>query len=80
MHHAANLQARKFSDIQPITQFELAGTVFGFIGFAVIKPNNFGLNDITHEELDALIHFWRVIGYTLGVEDRCDNPIEFHIM
>ncbi|KAI4468970.1 ER-bound oxygenase [Holotrichia oblita] len=70
MHHSANSQARKIPDMPRITQLELAGTIFGFIGFAIIRPECFGLTALTDEDYDSLVHFWRVIGHLLGVEDR----------
>lgn len=70
MHHSANLQAGKVADIPQITQLELACTVFGFIGFAIVRPEAFGMTTLTDSDLESLIHFWKVIGYLLGVEDR----------
>lgn len=70
MHHAANLIASRHPGVQQITQLELAATVTGFIGYAIVKPECFGLSSMTDEDCEALIHFWRVIGYLLGVHDR----------
>ncbi|GJQ82406.1 hypothetical protein Trydic_g11822 [Trypoxylus dichotomus] len=70
MHRGANAQAGKVPGMPQITQLELAGTVFGFIGYAVTRPQSFGLDSLTNTELEALMHFWRVIGYMLGVDDK----------
>ncbi|KAK9679330.1 ER-bound oxygenase mpaB/B'/Rubber oxygenase, catalytic domain [Popillia japonica] len=70
MHHSANLQAKKIRDMPRITQMELAGTIFGFRGFAIIRPECFGLTSLTDQDCSNLLHFWRVIGYLLGVDDR----------
>ncbi|KRT84527.1 hypothetical protein AMK59_1142, partial [Oryctes borbonicus] len=70
MHHSANLAADRVPNVLTITQRELAITVHGFIGFAITHPEWFGLQDLTDEELEATVHFWRVICYVLGVDDR----------
>ncbi|GJQ82410.1 hypothetical protein Trydic_g11825 [Trypoxylus dichotomus] len=70
MHHTASSKAAKVPNMSPISQRELAGTVYGFIGFVITKPQYFGLQDLTDDDLEAIVHFWRVICYLLGVDDR----------
>ncbi|XP_069356858.1 uncharacterized protein [Maniola hyperantus] len=62
---AANLQ-----DKGVLSQRDLALTQFGFIGFSVLKPNKFGIRQLEEGDWEAYNHFWRVIGHTIGLEDR----------
>lgn len=48
----------------------MALTQFGFIGYALARPNEIGVYKATREELEGLIHIWKVVGYILGVEDK----------
>lgn len=52
-----------------ISQLDMALTQFGFMGFTLLCADYLGVatND---EELDGLLHFWRVIGRMLGTEER----------
>lgn len=42
---------------------------FGFMGFTLLAGDYLGVNN-SSEELEGLIHFWRVIGNMLGMEDK----------
>lgn len=53
-----------------ITQKDMALTQFGFMGYALARPKEIGIYNATREELESLIHIWRVVGYILGMEDR----------
>lgn len=48
----------------------MAGTQFAFMGLIVAYPEKFGLGKATVEEMEGFIHFWRCIGYLLGIEDH----------
>lgn len=48
----------------------MALTQFGFMGYVIVKGPQIGIHNATHEELEGLIHLWRVVGYILGIEDR----------
>jgi len=52
-----------------ISQYDMLITQFAFIGLAVLMPKKFGI-DWDDNELDCVLHFWRLIGYLLGVEDE----------
>ena len=45
-------------------------TQFAFMGLAILYPEKFGMRKATDHELEGFIHFWRCIGYLLGIEDR----------
>ena len=61
----------KFPNIRrkKLTQGEMCGTQFGFVGLVILHPKFFGIH-ATDEDLEAFCHTWRVIGYLLGIEDE----------
>ncbi|OXU29678.1 hypothetical protein TSAR_007864 [Trichomalopsis sarcophagae] len=52
-----------------ISQLDMALTQFGFIGFTLISGDTLGVH-MSDEELHGLVHFWRVIGHMLGMDER----------
>ena len=52
-----------------ISQTDMALTQYGFMGFITLKANLLGLNATDDDFLTAIVHFWRVIGYMLGIKD-----------
>lgn len=40
------------------------------MGYALTHPEFLGLYGAREEDLEAFVHFWRVIGSLLGIEDR----------
>nr|XP_018909452.1 PREDICTED: uncharacterized protein LOC109038734 [Bemisia tabaci] len=61
-----------------ISQRDMAFTQFGFMGFSLLKFDILGLVG-TPEEIEGFIHFWRTIGYLLGISDEynlCGGSIE----
>lgn len=58
-----------------ISQRDMALTQFAFFGLIVLYPAKIGIH-CSREDLECLIHFWRGIGYLLGIDDRfnvCDG-------
>lgn len=53
-----------------INQRDMALTQFGFLGYALSKPAGLGLPANNDHLMEALNHFWRVIGSMLGIEDE----------
>jgi hypothetical protein len=45
-------------------------TQFGFFGFALQNPRYFALTNESDENWEGLLHFWRTIGYLLGIDER----------
>ena len=69
MHlYASNASIRR--QIGCITQNELSFTVFGFMGYALVKPHLLAIRCDKTEDRDGFIHFWAVITCLLGVEDQ----------
>jgi hypothetical protein len=52
-----------------VNQFTLAVTQFGFIGFLVLNPESVFVYDGSEGDLQAFLHLWAIIGYTLGIDD-----------
>lgn len=52
-----------------ISQFDMALTQFGFIGFTLLCSDELGII-LTDKEFESLVHFWRVIGALLNTEER----------
>lgn len=77
MHVVVNRRSTK-AGVGIISQKDMAVTQFLFMGFHVLMPREFGLV-ASHEQFEALSHFWRVIGFMLGTEDRfnaCGETLE----
>ncbi|KAG8201805.1 hypothetical protein JTE90_027286 [Oedothorax gibbosus] len=53
----------------PVSQYDMALTQFSFVGLIFLYPKHVGMH-CSREDLECLIHFWRGIGYLLGMEDR----------
>lgn len=57
--------------ITHISQYDIMITQFAFIGLIVLHPNQMGLlSDFERSDLQALVDFWRLIGFYLGVGDK----------
>uniref|UniRef100_A0A2M4A901 ER-bound oxygenase mpaB/mpaB'/Rubber oxygenase catalytic domain-containing protein n=1 Tax=Anopheles triannulatus TaxID=58253 RepID=A0A2M4A901_9DIPT len=71
MHLGASRSATK-RQLGFISQPEMALTTFGFMGFPLVRPHLLGIRYDNREDREAFIHLWAVIGYMLGVHDRCN--------
>lgn len=67
--HYYSSQKTKKMGIGIISQKDMALTQFAFMGFFVLKPKELGLQ-YEEKDLDAFCHFWRVLGYMLGIKDE----------
>lgn len=75
---AAKMSTRK-DGLVYVSQWDMAVTQWAFVGPMVLFPTRVGLHGCSSEEYEALIHFWRTIGYLLGIEDQynlCDGTYE----
>ncbi|XP_070160410.1 uncharacterized protein [Polyergus mexicanus] len=60
------------------TQLDMALAQFGFIGYTMISGEYLGVKT-TPEELEGVVHLWRVIGSMLGMDDKfnlCTGTVE----
>lgn len=71
MHaRVANKMAQLNDGVVYVSQWEMAVTQWAFVGPMVLFRSKVGLHSCTEEQYESLIHFWRVIGYLLGMEDQ----------
>lgn len=52
-----------------VSQKDMSLTQFGFIGLILLKKKELGIVGTKEDEM-ALVHFWRTIGYMLGIHDK----------
>lgn len=52
-----------------ISQKDMSLTLFAFMGFHLLMSDKFGIVG-SRKQFEAFNHFWRVIGYMLGVHDK----------
>ncbi|XP_011167497.2 uncharacterized protein LOC105201244 [Solenopsis invicta] len=60
------------------TQYDMTLAQFGFIGYTIVSQEYLGIKT-TPEEMEGVVHLWRVIGSMLGMEDRfnlCSGTVE----
>lgn len=68
-HVRMSRHCEKAGQVGMISQKDMALTQFGFIGFILIKGSKLGMKFSDKNE-EGFVHFWRVIGYMIGIEDR----------
>ncbi|KAH6924846.1 hypothetical protein HPB50_025723 [Hyalomma asiaticum] len=51
-----------------LSQLDMAVTQFAFVGLVVLYPRQLGLF-LSEPELECVLHFWRCVGYKLGMAD-----------
>jgi len=68
-HCTANRVPNKSRPGPSITQKDMSLTQFGFMGLLLLKKKELAIIG-TEEDERAIIHFWRTIGYMLGIQDK----------
>lgn len=53
-----------------VNQSSLAITQFGFMGFGLLMPEKLGIKIKDPKDVEGFVHFWRAIGYLVGVDDQ----------
>lgn len=53
-----------------LSQAAMVQRQFVFIGLMAVFPEQLGFGHFSPSDFHALFHFWRTIGYCLGIEDR----------
>lgn len=67
--HGAASRLSQSSKCGMITQKDMVLTQFGFMGLITLKSKLLGIS--TNDEfLQSTVHFWRVIGFLMGIEDQ----------
>ncbi|XP_076268515.1 uncharacterized protein LOC143201385 [Rhynchophorus ferrugineus] len=78
MHNAASASSNK-AKMPRISQKDMALTQFGFVGYVLLRSEKVGVHNTTKEDFEGFVHFWRIIGHILGIEDRfnlCSGSVE----
>lgn len=72
-HVAGQLEGRTcpVTNARYLSQLDMAITQFAFMGLSVLYPRQLGLF-LAERDLECVIHFWRTVGYKLGIAD-CYN-------
>ena len=72
MHRfVGNSMNKKFVDNGQlyVSQYDMGLVQCGFMGAIVMYPEGFGVK-CTKQDLEDYIHFWRGLGYLLGIDDK----------
>lgn len=67
--HIMSSKAAERKHAGMISQKDMALTQFGFMGYIALRPDILGIQ-VSRKNFDAFIHFWRVIGHMIGIEER----------
>lgn len=62
-----------------IDRVSMTLTIFGFMGYALVRPHLLGIRHDNIDDRKGFVHFWAVIGSMLGIKDSnnmCLHPIE----
>lgn len=68
IHYTVNRRAEK-NGVGIISQKDMAITQFAFVGIQLLSPEKLGIK-ASRQQLEDFSHFWRVLGYMQGIEDR----------
>ena len=52
------------------SQFDLCVVQLASLAGFATSPASWGAAGLTEEDIMAYLHFWRVVGFYLGMEDR----------
>ena len=55
--------------IKDMNQWDMAVVQYAFLGPILASPRDFGLQ-ASDDDLEGFLHFWRVIGYLMGIRDE----------
>lgn len=76
--HCVAFRRSTEAGIHKPTQLDMALAQFGFIGYTMISGEYLGVKT-TSEEMEGVVHLWRVIGSMLGMDDKfnlCAGTVE----
>lgn len=51
------------------SQTDMVVTQWAFFGLVLTQGPQFGMK-LTKEEEEGFVHFWKMVGFLLGIEDR----------
>lgn len=70
-HFAASKSADK-ANKGIISQKDMSISQYGFMGFTVLSHKELGIQGV-RKEMDDFCHFWRVLGYLLGIKEEWNS-------
>ncbi|KAK3877770.1 hypothetical protein Pcinc_017540 [Petrolisthes cinctipes] len=53
-----------------LSQMDMSLTQYSFMGLLLAHPEKIGAASATEEDFEGLVHFWRGLGWLLGIEDK----------
>lgn len=62
-----------------LNQLDMSMTQYTFMGIILAHPDKLGAASATEEDFEGLVHFWRGLGWLLGIEDRfnfCSGTVQ----
>nr|XP_027195571.1 uncharacterized protein LOC113790144 [Dermatophagoides pteronyssinus] len=65
-----NNQTTNKQNAKQINQREMFLTQGAFFGLSALIPKQIGYHRFTQKDFHSIFHFWRVIGYCMGIEDE----------
>jgi len=68
-HCAANRVSNISGPRPRVSQKDMVLTQFGLVGLTLLKKKELAIVG-TEEDERAIIHFWRTIGFMLGIQDK----------
>lgn len=68
-HATASKRSRYNNPSEGIFQKDMAISQFGLVGYVLLKPEYLGFTNEA-DDREAFNHFWRVIGFLLGIPNR----------
>lgn len=69
LHCAASRKSEKSGLGLRVSQRDMVLTQFGFIGLLLLKKKQLAIIGTEEDEV-AIVHFWRTMGYMLGIQDK----------
>ncbi|EZA53458.1 hypothetical protein X777_06539 [Ooceraea biroi] len=76
--HCVAFKRSTEANVHRPTQLDMALAQFGFVGFTMVNGDYLGVST-TDEEMEGVVHLWRVIGSMLGMDDKfnlCTGTVE----
>lgn len=68
IHYTVSRRAEK-NGVGIVSQKDMAITQYAFVGSQLLSPEKLGVK-ASRQQLEDFSHYWRVLGYLLGIEDR----------
>lgn len=70
LSHAPSLNCMALCTRQRASQVDMVATQWAFCGLVALKAKELGIDESSMHLLPGFFHFWRTIGYLMGINDR----------